>query len=862
MFKNLLLFFLFSSAFSQTLHFTIKDEQGVSIPTCNIVVKEKSTNAILEFGKIYNGNADYIIKKNYTSILIDIQSVTFLTETVVIDNPLKDKTYTFDIVLKKSTVKQLDEVIIKTPERPYKVKKDTVVFDVEKYRDGSERKVEDLLKKLPGVQVDANGSISYKGKQLETVTLDGDNIFNSNYKLGTKNINIDMVEQIEAIENYSNNRLLKGIESDGKVSLNLKLKKGKSDYSGNLENALGLKNNLKVAYYSNSYIMQISSKVKSFSTLDLNNIGRSDSYFYEKQNIKSLDRKSEEDFKTTKLLVDDLFSPALDPVRFNRNRQFYISYNSLFKISDNTNFKANFNFIDDKIDSEQNVNTKNFINNSTFETNDNFSFVKRPQVFTGEFELKINTTKSTLFEVYSKQYFEKTKLFSDYTKNNQVGYNNTNQTDSYFSVNKLVHTWKVSPNKALQANLYYAFNKIPQIFTSVSQTESISQSSEFKKSTLLLNYNLIGKYQKMSYTFQLGSSIEKTPYLSDNFIAQNNSLFLNSTFYNHSRVKFGFKRIAVIPSLSLTNYRFTLTNTILSTTNNLNNVVIEPSVNVTYTYKKSTLSALYSNTQKPISEENVFTERVFVNNRTTILNNPSFDFQKTDSYVLSYFYNDLASTTTINFSTKYEKSNGQYLSDFSIDQNTTVIKNVFYNVDNSALSSSLRISRFFEKLSSTLTFDSNYINTEYPNFLNSTDIRKNSNQIFKNTFEIRTGFAIKMNFENSFSHNSLTSKSILTNRINSLQNSFKIRYKLSKKSNVSLKSDFYLPNLKNSANHYNFLDFEYKYKLNDKINCIMIANNLLNLKSFNQVENNDFSSYISQTNLTQRFFLLNIEYSF
>jgi hypothetical protein len=57
--------------------------------------------------------------------------------------------------------------------------------------------------------------------------LRGDNLFGIYYTLGTKN-NVAMVDQVQAVDNYSENPLLKGIEQDGKVSLNLKLKKGRS----------------------------------------------------------------------------------------------------------------------------------------------------------------------------------------------------------------------------------------------------------------------------------------------------------------------------------------------------------------------------------------------------------------------------------------------------------------------------------------------------------------------------------------------------------------------------------------------------------------------------------------------------------
>lgn len=863
---NIVLFFFilnFSFSYCQIINFTVKDEQAIYIPNCNILFKDNSTNKILEFTKIYNGSGTYVLKKTYSAtISISVNCAGFYPQEVFIENHLKENKYSFDIILKKDNTNHIEEVIVRSKEKPFKTTKDTVTFDVSKYKDGSEHKVEDIIKKLPGVTVDASGTISYKGKKLETVTLDGDNIFDRNYKLGTKNINVDMVEQIQAIENYASNSLLKGIESEGKVSLNLKLKKGKSDYSGNLENGLGIKETKNMAFYSQSYSMQISSRTKSFANLNFNNIGRSDAYFYEKQDSKSLDRKSDDDFMTKKLIAEDLFSPQLDPVRYNRNKQLYISYNNLFKLNKKITLKSNLNFIEDKINSEQNVFTQNFINTSTFETSDNNSLVKKPKIFAGEFEIKINTSAKTLLEIYSKQYLEKTDLFGSYKKNDLTEFSNIVKTQSYFNINKLVHTWKVDKNKALQANFYYTYNKIPQQFTSNSVSENILQTSEFVKKNVLFNYNLIGKYKYLSYTFQIGANIEKTPYLSDNTFVQNKTHFKNEVIYSFNRIVLKFNQLSITPKIAFTNYRFSLININETNENKSKQTTIEPSLDFTFRQKKTTISLAFSNFKKPISEENIFTQNVYINNRTTILNKPSFDFQKTDTYRFSYMFNELDTSTNINFSTTYSISNGKYLSNFTINEFSSVISSQFYAIENTSLNNNLRFSRFFKKLSSTITYSSNYIVNENPNFINSSDIRKNSNTIFKNTLEIRTGFDYKINFENVFSQSKSTSKSIITNSISSLQNSFKVKWKISKNSSCNLKSDFFIPNLKNKSNTYHFLDYEYKYKFNEKINLTLIANNILNLKTYNQVENNDFSNYTSETNLTPRLAFLVVEYSF
>jgi hypothetical protein len=366
----------------------------------------------------------------------------------------------------------------------------------------------------------------------------------------------------------------------------------------------------------------------------------------------------------------------------------------------------------------------------------------------------------------------------------------------------------------------------------------------------------------LSYTLQVGSNTVKTPYLSQNAIDTNKTLFLNNTIFNHSRVRVNSGKITIVPGISITNYNLKLSNNESNIISPVNTVIVEPSIVAEYKTKGSLFTALYSNTQKPINEENIFIDHVFVNNRTTVLNIPAFDFQKMNTYSLSYFYTDLSSNTTLSTALQYDNNNGNYLSDFTIDENAVTIKNVFYKVDNTMLSANLRFSRFFEKLKTTATITSSVTSTEYPNIVNSSDIRKNNNQIISNSVKIGTGFTSRVNFQNTFSHSSIVSKSMIKNRVQALQNSFSMRTRISKKSSTTLKSDFFVPNLKKSTNSYHFVDLEYDYKWNEKMNFALLANNLLNLKSFDQFENNDFSSYISQTNLTQRFFLIKMEYTF
>ena len=212
---------------SQTILGTITDTELNSLDYSYVSIKDFDNINVKEYLIARKGKYEIDLKEEYLKIVVEIQSSGYITATKIIENLQKKKTYNFNFVLKKDTITNqlLDEVIIIAKRKPFKIKKDTVSYNVNSYRNGSERKIEDIIKKLPGIEVDKNtGVIKYKGKPIESVTLDGDNLFGHNYTLGTKNINVDMVSQIEAIENYSENPLLKGIEKGDKVSLNLKFR--------------------------------------------------------------------------------------------------------------------------------------------------------------------------------------------------------------------------------------------------------------------------------------------------------------------------------------------------------------------------------------------------------------------------------------------------------------------------------------------------------------------------------------------------------------------------------------------------------------------------------------------------------------
>ena len=155
--KNLLqLLFLFSCIlfYSQTITGKIENISKETINFANIIIKESSSDNISEFVIARNGQFSIRLKKDYSKINVEVTVNNYVSKNIIIENPEKNKTYTVDFVLEKENIKEIEEVVIQeTKKKPFIIKEDTVKYNVAAYSNGSERKIQDIIKKLPGVEV-------------------------------------------------------------------------------------------------------------------------------------------------------------------------------------------------------------------------------------------------------------------------------------------------------------------------------------------------------------------------------------------------------------------------------------------------------------------------------------------------------------------------------------------------------------------------------------------------------------------------------------------------------------------------------------------------------------------------------------
>lgn len=119
---------------------------------------------------------------------------------------------------------QTNEIVITHHYKPVIIKKDTIVFNVEAFGAGNERKLKDILARLPGVEVTTDGQVTFNGQPIRHMLVEGRKFFGGGSKLAVENIPADALEQIEVIDNFNEVGFLKNLSGTDEMAMNVILK--------------------------------------------------------------------------------------------------------------------------------------------------------------------------------------------------------------------------------------------------------------------------------------------------------------------------------------------------------------------------------------------------------------------------------------------------------------------------------------------------------------------------------------------------------------------------------------------------------------------------------------------------------------
>ena len=251
----------------------IKDTVSQPLEFANVVATVTSSGAIESYG-ITNEKGMYQLDlpkgETYT---LKASFLGFETQEKSVTVGADDDDRTLDFIL-KSLAAELDGVEI-VYEMPVTVKGDTIVYNADSFTTGDERKLGDVMKKLPGVEINDDGEIQVEGKTVQKVMVEGKDFFDGDSKLATKNIPADAVDKVEVLRNYNEVGQMRGLGNDqDNVAINIKLKEGKKNFwFGEVTAGGGAIGEEEVGYLAHPKLFYYSPKYSLNFITDFNNIG-------------------------------------------------------------------------------------------------------------------------------------------------------------------------------------------------------------------------------------------------------------------------------------------------------------------------------------------------------------------------------------------------------------------------------------------------------------------------------------------------------------------------------------------------------------------------------------------------------------
>lgn len=151
------------------------------------------------------------------------------------------------VMLKETTV-----IGVKTP---IKVMQDTIEYNADTYKTQPNAVVEDLLKRLPGVEVDTDGKITANGKEVTKILIDGKEFFSDDPKVASKNLPVDMIDKLQVVDRKSDLARLTGVDDgEDETVINLTVKKGmQNGWFGTVEAGYGTDDRYKATFNVNRF---------------------------------------------------------------------------------------------------------------------------------------------------------------------------------------------------------------------------------------------------------------------------------------------------------------------------------------------------------------------------------------------------------------------------------------------------------------------------------------------------------------------------------------------------------------------------------------------------------------------------------
>lgn len=493
------------SLFAQKFTFEgiVKDKQDVTLEAATVFVQSVQDSLIIAYG-ITNKDGQFSIKVNAekdSKLLFNIAYLGYKPFSKEIEVP-KTGDLNVGFLFLEDAVEELETISIISRSPPIIIKKDTIEYNADSFKTLPNDRVEDLLKKLPGVQIDIDGNITVNGIDVEAINVDGMRFFGEkNGDTALKNLPSNVISKVQVTDFKTNMQKFTGEESDsGTKEINLKIKKGKNTaFFGDLNGGFGTDDK----YQANANLFKLIDGKQLGFISGSNNINI-------RRGFNALpDAKSSNGYIESDFIGANYSKGRWDETRINGNYRFNADNVDNIQKRVRENFLPNLNYISEteststsdtdnhigSLDLKYIINPKNKLSKNRLQLSNELDFSSDNS---GSFSQSETSSKSIDGDLISDVNSNNQSVAKNSSIKNSWGIiSRTGNGSDFFTVNLNSNfSQSNSDSQNYSENILYASNRTriqDQIINTENGTSNINFNGMWFKQ-LLPNFRIIPKY--------------------------------------------------------------------------------------------------------------------------------------------------------------------------------------------------------------------------------------------------------------------------------------------------------------------------------------------------------------------------------
>ncbi|WP_293916179.1 MULTISPECIES: carboxypeptidase-like regulatory domain-containing protein [unclassified Sphingobacterium] len=702
---------------------SVRNSTDAMIPYVTVSLMDTNQKVIKSLRADSKGHFKIEIAKelNRDSLFLEFKHIAYVTQRVELSSP--SAVYAVKMIDKPIS---LDEVQVKSKPR-IRQNGDTTTYKMGSFTSAEDRNIGDAIRRMPGMEVDDAGVIKYNGRTVSNMYIDGDDLLNEGYGIGTRTIKPQMIEDLEVIQGHEHRKVKQGLSKSDEVAINLKVKEdAKLKWSGQVRLGAGLPYGVE----TDNNAMTFNKKFKTLNNLQGNTVG--DDMAKEVTATHSFDLTS----------ATSAGSPAIPLNRYNKNHSLAVNLNNLYNLNKNWQLKNNVNLWGDRVNRQSSILQNYRIDDQLISYDDRIETKSRSMY--GHISLGLESNTDNYFFKDYLAFKAGSLRDNSFITNNNNDFFQQDRDQSYRFSNSLEYMPKLRNKHVLTvySNVFAGRHKenlsvSPGIMTDILNADNPYKEVRQQVNTPELSFHtgasytvpgrFINQEYKVDYQYKdirlesdlrladLDEQIRPvTGFVDNTFRWKENVVELSGTW--NAKIKKSEFQVR----LPVQYGRWNLADPNFDFRDVENRIFFNPIASFKqYIYNKDYINLSYSLRNVTGAIDNIYKGKILVNFRDLIANDARFDVRKQQNMTIDYSFQRPLEMLYMNASVSYSQMNANNI----VSRNLTPsgIQSVFIPLKNkmNTLNSNVGISKYFSELKTSTSFKSAYNITHYNQLLNA-----------------------------------------------------------------------------------------------------------------------------------------------